>query len=281
MAPQAPWSPTAHAFAQHQFSHVSNFWKQGRPASFRLEALPGGQAQLSLTFQLPSASEVIPPPSHVFPVPASLRPITPLFPRGCASKKTPVVQANTKFSQEQVSCKRRKSYRRAVLHRAATTALSLPPARENTLRSLASTVVAAAAAKAVSCLPPPKSPVKQCLPLPPDEGVSPCTSLPTAPCPNCEKEMEQHHQCDGDNVPLASSSGKTDSVCDKAKTEFICGQSNTLNCDESATAATTGQGIFLPAKTDLARRTPGRILNMKKFCDTCDDSVSIKHKCIK
>ena len=36
--PQAPWSPTAHAFAQ--FSHVANFC----PASYRLEALPDGQA---------------------------------------------------------------------------------------------------------------------------------------------------------------------------------------------------------------------------------------------
>merc|ERR1712130_769607 len=57
-----PWSPTAHTFAQHQFSHVVNFWKQSCQASFRLEALPGGQAVLNLTFQLPDASEVIPPP---------------------------------------------------------------------------------------------------------------------------------------------------------------------------------------------------------------------------
>ena len=278
MAPQAPWSPTAHAFAQHQFSHVSNFWKQGRPASFRLEALPGGQAQLSLTFQLPSASEVIPPPSHVSPLPAALRPIPPLFPRGCAPMKTPVAQANTKFSQEQVSCKKRKSYRRAVLHRAATTALSLPPAKENTLRSLAATAVAAAAFKAESSLPPTKSSVKQFPPLSPAEGLSPFTSPPAAPCPNCEKEMELHHQCD--DVPLASSSVMTGSVCDKAKAEYICGQSKTLNCDEAATIATTGQGIVLPAKTDLPRRTPGRILNLKKFCETCDDLVPTRHKCI-
>ena len=57
MPPQAPWSPNAHAFAQHQFSHVANFWKQGRQASFRPEALPGGHAELNITFQLPTASE--------------------------------------------------------------------------------------------------------------------------------------------------------------------------------------------------------------------------------
>ena len=65
MPPQAPWSPTAQAFAHHQFSHVVNFWKQGRQADFRLKVLPGGQAELNLTFRLPSASQVIPPPSHV------------------------------------------------------------------------------------------------------------------------------------------------------------------------------------------------------------------------
>ena len=88
MPPQAPWSPTAQAFAQHQFSHVANFWKQGRLASFRLEALPGGQAELNLTFQLPSASEVVPPPTHVIPVPAPQRPIQPLFPQGYFPQKS-------------------------------------------------------------------------------------------------------------------------------------------------------------------------------------------------
>ena len=90
--------------------------------------------------------------------------------------------------------------------------------------------------------------------------------------------MELHHQCD--DVSLASSSVMTGSVCDKAKTESVCGQSKTLNCDELATIATTGQGIVLPAKTDLPRRTTGRILNLKKFCETCDDLVPIRHKCI-
>ena len=80
MTPSAPWSPTAHAFAQHQLSHVVNFWKQGRLASYRLEALPGGRAALNVTFQLPHASEVIPPPFH--PVPTHQRTTCPLFPGG-------------------------------------------------------------------------------------------------------------------------------------------------------------------------------------------------------
>ena len=118
MPPQAPWSPTAHAFAQHQFSHVVNFWKQGRQASLRLEALPGGRAELNLTFQLPSASEVVPPPSHVPTVPAPQRPIIPLFPKGCFPQGTPP-DPKLKSASVKVSSKQRKSYRRSVLHRAA------------------------------------------------------------------------------------------------------------------------------------------------------------------
>ena len=131
MPPQAPWSPTAHAFAHHQFSHVANFWKQGRQASFRLEALPGGQAELNLTFQLPSASEVIPPPSHV---PAPQRPIHPLFPESGSDLKS------NQISPKVASKRQRKNYRRSVLHRAALDAASstLPPPVNGSLRQAAS-----------------------------------------------------------------------------------------------------------------------------------------------
>ena len=136
MAPQAPWSPTAHAFAQHQFSHVVNFWKQGRHASFRMEALPSGRAELNLTFQLPPASEVVPPPSPVFPAPAPQRTIHPLFPKGFFPQRSsgpvskPVCQKNP-------SSKQRKSYRRSVLHRAALAAPSLPLPKNGSLRQAA------------------------------------------------------------------------------------------------------------------------------------------------
>merc|ERR1712110_1017739 len=109
MPPQAPWSPTAHAFAHHQFSHVANFWKQGRQASFRLEALPCGQAELNLTFQLPPASEVIPPPSHVFPAsaPQPQRPIPPLFPNGFFPQRSGGSVSKPAF-QKKTSSKQRK-----------------------------------------------------------------------------------------------------------------------------------------------------------------------------
>ena len=141
MPSQAPWSPNAHAFALHQFSHVANFWKQGRPASFRLEALPGGQAVLNLKFQLPTASEVIPPPSHVPPVPAPQRPIHPLFPKGYFPQGSSADSGTKLAFQKNVSSKQRKSFRRSVLHRAALAAPSLPPPKNGSLRQAAQACV--------------------------------------------------------------------------------------------------------------------------------------------
>ena len=137
---QVPWSPTAQAFAQHQFSHLVNFWKQGRQASYRLEALPGGQAVLNLTFQLPTASEVIPPPSHVPPVPAPQRPTQPLFPRGYFPQGSGG-DSRTKASQKKDSSKQRKSFPRSVFHRAALAVHSLPPPKSGSLRQAAQACV--------------------------------------------------------------------------------------------------------------------------------------------
>ena len=234
MASQAPWSPTAHAFAQHQFSHVMNFWKQGRQASFRLEALPGGRAELNLTFQLPHASEVIPPP--FYPVPAHQRPIRPLFP-GSFSPQGPVSGHKTKSaSQKKVSSKQRKSYRRAVLHRAALAVPSLPPPKDGSLRHAALSCVQQL--QAASALPvsiqsankrpfpdspntpspshaPPlaqrirsdiqvgesevESPEKEILRSSPilENSLSLRSPYDRHPsCLNCGAEMTPHHQCD-------------------------------------------------------------------------------------
>jgi len=140
MPPQAPWSPTAHVFAQHQFSHVANFWKQGRPASFRLQALPGGRAELNITFQLPPAAEVIPRPSHVPPDPPQ-RPIPPLFPNGWVPKGSGSAESKKQVLPKKISSKVRKSYQRSVLHRAALAAHSLPAPKNGTLRQAAQACV--------------------------------------------------------------------------------------------------------------------------------------------
>ena len=136
MTPQVPWSPTAQAFAHHQFSHVANFWKQGRQASFRLEALPGGQARLNLTFQLPQASEVIPPP-QVPPVAVTQRPAYPLFPNGSSPQNSGADPFAKNASQKKISSRQRKSYRRSVLHKAALAAPSLPSPKSGSLRQAA------------------------------------------------------------------------------------------------------------------------------------------------
>ena len=185
MPPQAPWSPTAHTFAQHQFAHVANFWRQGRQASFRLEALPGGHAELNLTFQLPPASDVVPPPTHVSSVPTTQRPIHPLFPRGCFPKKshdTTFVKSKIprgsgdqpKPASPTVSSRQRKSYRRSVMHRAALATSSLPPPKNGSLRQAATACVKRLQAER-------SLPVNN-----PSSGKRMLSSSPSAPSPsNC------------------------------------------------------------------------------------------------
>ena len=73
LGPGGPWSETAQNCVQYQLSQVTDFWRQGRPAMFQLASRSDGQAQLSLTFQLPSPSEIIPPPTPSFPTPTILR----------------------------------------------------------------------------------------------------------------------------------------------------------------------------------------------------------------
>ena len=234
MAPPASWSPTAHAFSQHQFSHVLNFWKQGRPASFRLEALPGGKVELNLTFQLPHASEVIPPPFH--PVPAYQRPIRPLFPGGFCPQGPASGPKTNPAHQKKVSSKQRKSYWRSVLHRAAMAAPSLPPPKNGSLRQAAQACVQRLQDASASPLST-QSAKKRPLPDSPST-LSPSNLLPLAQrirtdiqvgesevespekeilrsspilenslslrspydrhpsCLNCGAEMTPHHQCD-------------------------------------------------------------------------------------
>ena len=211
MPPPAPWSPTAHAFAQHQFSHVTNFWKQGRQASFQLEALPGGHATLNLTFQLPSASEVVPPPSHVPPVPSPQRPIPPLFPKGFFPQGLAPGPKPKQASQMRISSRRCKSYRRSVLHQAALAANSLPPPKNGSLRQAALACVQRL--QAASGLP--KNPHPQ------SARKRPCVDPPGAPSPlaqriradihveeseveSPEKEILRSSPCPGNSSPPIS-----------------------------------------------------------------------------
>ena len=201
MAQRASWSPTAQNFVLHQLHHVQNFWQQGKQAAFCLEALPGGFAELKVTFQLPQAGDIIPPPPSFLP--ASTRPpITPLFPRKTDHGSLP---------QSQSSSKKRKSYRRAVLHRAAHAAVSppmpgslraacqkvvkagcqqLPPA--NPLMSAAdcsvgpSSLIGGTASESVSCKPSTSSVVKA--------NNESATKMAT--CQNCEEKMSPAHQCE-------------------------------------------------------------------------------------
>ena len=197
MAPQAPWSPTAHAFALHQFSHVTNFWKQGRPASFHFEALPSGHAKLNLTFQLPHASEVVPPPSHVLPVPPPQCPIPPLFPRGCFSQKFGADSKTLHSPPKKVSSKQRQSFRCSVLHQAALAATSLPPPKNGTLRQAAQACVQRLHAN-------PQSVKKRPLPDSPS-ALSPKNLLPLAQRIRTDLQIEESEFESPEKVILRSS----------------------------------------------------------------------------
>ena len=149
---QAPWSPTAHTFAHHQFSHVTNFWKQSRQASFQMEVLPVGKAELSLTFNFPQQLKKSRLPSlsnqllkKSLPHLEFLLNVTynPSFPKRCGAKLKTVS-----------SRRRRKNYQRSVLHRAALAMSSLLPPKSGSLRQAAQACVQRLQAVSLKSSPP-------------------------------------------------------------------------------------------------------------------------------
>ena len=300
MAPQAHWSPTAHAFAQHQFLHVANFWKQSHQASFRLEVLPGGQAELNLTFRLPSASQVIPPPSHVSPVPAPQSPIPPLFPNGCFPKGSGSADSKTKqASPKKFSSRLRKSYQRSVLHRAVLAAPSLPPPENGSLRQAAQACVQRL--QAVPALP-----VCKKRPFP----VSPITPSPSILAPlaqrirsdiqieDCEVESPEKEILRSPPSPEKSPSPFspcTKSLPSPAPLVFTPGpapqvKSRCLNCEAEMTpdhqCDATDSGVFPPAASSPSltppgspNRTIGRRIFPKKFVKETETDELPRVKC--
>ena len=127
------WSPTAADFSRHQLAHVTNFWRQGRAAEYRLKALPSGRAELCLTFELPSPSESIPPPMNPAQGAPPRNVTKSFFPQGPGSGSG----TKQKPASPKVSSRQRKSYRRSVLHRATLAAPCLPPPQNGSLRQAA------------------------------------------------------------------------------------------------------------------------------------------------
>ena len=266
---------TAHAFAHRQFSHVANFWKQGRQASFRLNVLPDGQAALNLTFQLPPASEVVPPPSQVPPVPAPQRPIHPLFP-----KKSGADLRSNQTSPKVASRRQRKSYRRSVLHQAALAASStLPPPKNGSLRQAA--LVCVQRLKADSALSV-KTPSERKRPLP---GTAPVLSPP-----NCSP-LAQRIRLD---LQLGASE-----VNSPEREEGLRSQFSTEN-SPSPISPPNGRGfpppaplVFTPSKTNDEIETPVKAVEEVKSleveqvleaadritCWNCDDEMLPDHQC--
>ena len=78
---------------------------------------------------------MIPPPSFSSPAPLLKRPTIPLFPEGYAPQNVKVRQT------PKLSSRRRKSYRRSVLHKAALAVPTLPPPVVGSLRQAAQACV--------------------------------------------------------------------------------------------------------------------------------------------
>ena len=255
MPPQAPWSATAHAFAQHQFSHVANFWKQGRQASFRLEALPGGRAELNLTFQLPAASEVVPPPSHVPTVPAPQRPIIPLFPKACFPQGNPP-DPKPKTASPKASSKQRKSYRRSVLHRAALAAPSLPPPSIGTLRQAAQAAVKRHQADPVLSRPAVNRPTAK--------------KRPNSPTPLSPQNLSPLAQRIRSDFQIG------DCEVESPEKEFL--RSQPSPSPETQPSPVSPCVRKLPSPAPLAF-TPSKVLSEKARCLNCDVEMTIDHQC--
>ena len=298
MPHQAPWTPTAQAFAQHQFSHVSNFWKQGRHASFRLELLPGGQAKLNLTFHLPSASEVVPPPNVSAP---QQRPIHPLFPNGFPQE----FGTNTKdASKKKVSSKQRKSYQRSVLHRATLAAPSLPPPSNGSLRQAALSCVQRLGLQADPALYTPlarKRPLSASPTVPSPSNCSPLAQRIRSDLKIGESEIDSpekelfRNQISPVNSPLLSSPACT---VYSSPAPLVFTPSKMLDgCSASplATGGTGQKGIKcmncgdpmgpdhqcedLSSQRKTVMQNPNRILNLKKFCEVCQKLHPVHKKC--
>ena len=259
MPPQAPWSPTAHAFAQHQFSHVANFWKQGRPASFRLQALPGGRAELNITFQLPPAAEVIPPPSHMHPAPPQ-RSIPPLFPNGWVPKGSGNNESKKQVSPKKVSSRLRKSYQRSVLHRAALAAHSLPPPKNGTLRQAAQACVQRTVPKRVPILAVTAPPVD-----PQSAKKRPLPDSPSALSPS--------------NLPALAQRIRTDirigeSEVESPEKEVLRGTPVLQNSPSPFSPCPTG--ISSPVPLEFTPVPPEKLsLN----CLNCESNMTLDHQC--
>ena len=260
MAPQAPWSPTAHAFAHHQFAHVANFWKQRRQASFRLEALPGGQAELTLTFQLPRSSEVILPPSQVSPVPAPQRPIHPLFPEGCSPQRPASAARAKPASHKKISSRQRKSYRRSVQHRAALAIPSLPPPMKGSLRQAA--LVCVQRLQAASVLPVNnQSANKRPLPDSPSAN-SPSNLPPLAQRIRSDLQIgeESPERCERELLRTQPTPQHT-----PLKSPFPCSP-------RAMGFPPPGPLVFTPPKTQEDTEIPVK-------CCNCEQLMTLKHQC--
>ena len=291
------WSPTAADFSRHQLAHVTNFWRQGRAAEYRLKALPSGRAELCLTFELPSPSESIPPPMNPAQGAPPRNVTKSFFPQGPGSGSG----TKQKPASPKVSSRQRKSYRRSVLHRAALAAPCLPPPQSGSLRQAALACVKrlqvdpalqmdtesakkrSAALLSPSNLSPLAQRIRSDIGIAECEVESPerellrsqlCPENTPPPCSPCVKGFPSP-------APLVFTPCKIQEVAEISGsnvkvpplTVFKC-----LNCD-GPMGASHQCGDFSSPKETVMQNTSRIIRNLKKFCSVCETFHKADTKC--
>ena len=254
---------------------------------------------MNLTFHLPSASEVVPPPN----VSAPQRPIHPPFPNGFPQE----FGANTKeASKKKVSSKQRKSFQRSVLHRATLAAPSLPPPSNGSLRKAALSCVQRLGLQADPALYTPlarKRPLSASPTVPSPSNCSPLAQrirsdlkIDASEIDSPEKELFRN-QISPVNSPLLSSPDCLPDCTPKvypSPAPLVFTPSKMLDgC--SASPLATGKGIKcmncddpmgpdhqcedLSSQRKTVMQNPNRVLNVKKFCEVCQKSHPPHKKC--
>ena len=267
----------------------------------------GGRAGLNLTFQLPPASEVVPPPFH--PVPVNQRPIRPLFPGGFFPQG-PASDPKTKpVPQKKVSSKQRKSYRRSVLHRAALAVPFLSPPKDGSLRHAALACVQqlqGASASPVSTQSANKRPF-------PDSPTAPSPShLPPLPqrirsdiligesevespekellrsSPLLENSLSLGSPCDRPCVkgfpspaPLVFTPCKIPEVAEIVKVPLSTAEGSVIKCSncDGPMGASHQCGDLSSPKETMVKKRPRTIKNLQKFCAVCEIFYKAGTKC--
>ena len=231
-------------------------------------------------------------------MPAPLRPIHPLFPKGCFPRGSDADSVTKHASKKKVSSRQRKSYRRSVLHRAALAAPSLPPPKNGSLRQVAQACIQRLQAVSVST----QNAKKRSATLLSPSNLAPLaqrirSDIGIAECEveSPERELLRSQLCPENTPPPCSPCVKgfpspaplVFTPCKIQEVAEISGSNvkvppltviKCLNCD-GPMGASHQCGDFSSPKETVMQNTSRIIRNLKKFCSVCETFHKADTKC--